>query len=165
MRRRLALGLLAAALFCPRAILAHASPNSVVRLKETPAGVEARVVIPLAELEPAFGRRLRPADVPRQRPALEAYIRKHMAIAGADGRPWPTTIERLGVGGTQDHWTLAVTIRFDRPRAAPARPFTFAYDAVNHEVMSHYALVYLDGAPLGRLQSPAGTLTAPARRL
>jgi len=135
----------------------HAMPNSTVVLEPTAAGIEANVSIPLSELEAARGT---PVDTGDGRAALEAYLRAHVAVVAADGRPWPASFQRLAADGGE-HPALAVRMLFAAPPGA-SREASLRYDAVNHRIASHYALVYLRDAgalrPLGRLQYPFDVL-------
>ena len=140
----------------------HGMPNSTVVVTATAGGFEADVTIPQSELEAALGRPITTADLRRH--ALEAYLRAHVAVEGADGRRWPMGImeQRLDVS---DHPAVRLLLRFPAPAGAAVRGARLRYDVVNHRIASHYVLVYrrtADGfAPLGRLQAPDARLPLP----
>lgn len=161
MRAAAAALLLAASLLAGRA-QAHAMPNSTVELTATANGLEAVVMVPLSELEAALGRPV--ARDASSRKALEPYLRAHIAVTGADGRRWPMGIMQQWTEGGE-HPALGLVLRFPRPAGSAARGAQLRYDAVNHAIASHYALVYRrdgpDLIPLGRLQAPDTTLRLP----
>jgi len=135
----------------------HAMPNSTVVLEVTPAGIEASVSIPLSELEAARGT---PVDTGGGRATLEAYLRTHVAVLAPDGRPWSLSFRDLTSEGGE-HPALAARLTFTPPTGG-SREASLRYDAVNHRIASHYALVYLRKGdalrPLGRLQYPFDVL-------
>ena len=142
-------GLVLAAALLASSATAHPMPNSTVELRRSPGGLEATVTMPASELEAALGRPVA-GDA-----ALEAYLRAHVSLATTDGRALPMVITKVKAEGG-DHPAVTASLRVE------GQSVSLRYDAVTHKVASHYALVYLDGKPLGRLQLPATTLALPA---
>jgi hypothetical protein len=160
--RTLALAAALAASLAAGLASGHAMPNSTVVIASTFRGVEASVSIPLSELNAALGHAASPEG---SRAELESYIRAHVAVAAADGRPWPTIRRMTAEGG--EHPALILQLAFARPSAAG--PASLLYDAVNHRIASHYVLIYRKGPfgglrPLGRLQYPDAVLALGAAR-
>jgi hypothetical protein len=157
--RALAASAFSAALLAASLAEAHAMPNSTVVIRPVAAGIDAAVSIPLSELQAAIGG---PVTVEGDgRAALEAYIRDHVAVTGADARPWSLRITRLELAGGEHPASLEFA---PAPDAAP-RAASLRYDAVNHRIASHYVLVWRRDAgpggaliPLGRLQFPVAVL-------
>ena len=152
---------LALALMVPApAALAHAMPHSTVAVEEpSPGSVKVGLSIPMSELGAAMGRGANPD--PETRIEVSRYLRDHVAIVGADGQVWRASLGDVAhVDG--DHPAMTAEMSFSAPPGASAIPATLRYDAVNHRIASHYALVYrskgAELAPLGRLQFPATTL-------
>ena len=153
-------GLVVAACLMAAQVHAHPMPNSTVVVESAPTGIIATVSIPLSELEVALG-----APVSLEGPGravLEAYVRAHITVTAPDGQPWRTNQPKMEILD-DNHPILSFSLSFAGPPGA--RKPTLRYDAVNHRVASHYALVYrrIGGrlVPLGRLQSPATTLAIP----
>lgn len=133
-------------------------PNSTVRLSAAGKAVTAEAVIPLSELSAAMGETLSPMSVGDRRDALEAYLRQHVALKAADGTAWAMRLDGMTAERDHDHDMLRARLSFTAPEG-PDQGIALVYDAVLHQVASHYALVYLraDGAgdqPLARLQAP-----------
>ena len=135
-------------------------PNSTVVVESAPPGFVATVSIPLSELEVALGAPVSLEGTGRA--ALETYVRAHITVTAEDRQPWRTIQLQMAISN-DNHPMPNLSLSFAGPPGA--RKPTLRYDAVNHRVASHYALVYhrVGGklVPLGRLQSPATTLTLP----
>ena len=129
---------------------AHPMPQSVVLLDVEETGVRAEVHLPLSELEIGFGQTLVPEAV-RTSAALRAeigrYLAAHLSGSSPDGTPWATAVRSVvyhtepsadGLG-TIDEAVAEVWLA--APGGASTRAFTFHYDAVVHELLSHNALV------------------------
>ena len=153
-------GLVVTAFLVAAQVHAHPMPNSTVVVESVPTEIVATLSIPLSELAVALGVPVSLEGTARV--ALETYVRAHIAITVPDGQPWPMNQLWISVVNIE-HLTLSISLLFAEPPGA--RKPTLRYDAVNHQVASHYALVYrrVGGklVPLGRLQSPATMLPIP----
>jgi hypothetical protein len=142
---------------------AHTMPNSTVVVEQVSAqSVRLALAIPLSELAAALGR---PADSQADISAeLSRYLNQHVSVVSADGLPWLAKLEDMA-SADGEHLVMVIVLSFTPPPGASSSPARLRYDAINHQVASHYALVYhrVGGklVPLGRLQSPATTLTLP----
>lgn len=140
------------------AALAHPAPNSEIHVQMAPGRATARLLIPLEELSVAMGQEVTAQTVAAQPQLLEAYLRAHVAIrSGAEA--WPVAVLSQAARQQADHPMLEAVLRFTAPEdLGPGA--VFAYDAVTHQVMSHFALAYVSDAPgvparpLARFQSP-----------
>lgn len=150
----LALSLAAVA---PRAE-AHTMPNSTVVVLAQSGRVTLSVSIPVSELAAASGR-----DAV-DRAETGDYLAAHVAVIGADGRAWTSTIVSLRADDG-DHPALAAMLAFAPTEGGSSRATSLRYDAVTHRIASHHVLVYRCVGealvPLGRLQAPATTLRLP----
>ncbi|WP_160143711.1 HupE/UreJ family protein [Chryseolinea soli] len=152
--------------------VAHPMPNSVVSLSVLEKWISGEVKIPLLELESAIGRKAGELDTDFFREYFESHIQ---AVSGK--RTWHTEIESLStitdtspfVGEYQE---VVVHFKLTPPDARLLRHFTFEYDAVIHQVITHRALVFVqydwnnglqdqsDSEPLGviGLDVPSGKI-------
>ncbi len=153
MKLRNPLWLFAALLLCLlRPAGAHPMPQSAVLLDIHPTGVSVELHLPLSELEVGFGHPLL-TDDPAQRiallrPALSAYIVKHLSATAPDGRLWQTEVREVTLGPDElpQYYVRPVKFLLARvwlapPPGAPTRRFTLHYDAVVHQLVTHVALV------------------------
>ena len=129
---------------------AHPMPNSAVFLDVEEAGVRAEIHLPLSELEVGMDRPL-PARLVQTsyalRDAIGRYLAEHVSAAGADGTAWATTVRSVayhteasadGLGNVDE---AVAEVWFAAPAGASVRQFTFHYDAIVHQLLSHNALV------------------------
>lgn len=158
---RLFAALLLALSFSAQAF-AHVMPNSVVNVRLQPETVSVEARVPVSELELAFGAPLAADDLNLEDEELVAYLLDHVAISDPDGGRWTGEVESLAPAQEEDHLLLDATLTFSPPDDQSAL-MNLEYDVVNHEVMSHFALVYLavggdEPLPLGRLQNPESAI-------
>ncbi|TAE23005.1 MAG: HupE/UreJ family protein [Cytophagales bacterium] len=124
-------------------------PNSVVLLRVHADRIEADVQIPLGELQSAFGHAVNDSSaglINRLGPQLRAYLQQHIRAERSDGRPWHVVVAALSVQETQNalngvYRELVAEVRLVPPTGADVRRFTFRYDAVVHQVVTHSVLV------------------------
>lgn len=143
------LTLLLLALAAPAPLRAHPMPNSVVLLDIHPRRVDAELQLPIAELQYAFGQLLgaHPETiVQRYGPELRAYLGQHVRPRSPDGRPWTVRVGQLRVDSTAQAATgpyleVIANLQLLPPPGASPRTFTFDYDAIIHQVVTHVALV------------------------
>ena len=131
------------------AAMAHPMPTSQVLLTVHAGRIDAEVQIPLVELQGAFGHAVNDSSahlVARLGPALHDYLLHHIRPLSADGRPWAVTVGALAVRETQNplngpYRELTTQVQLLPPPGADVRRFTFTYDAVIHQVVTHKILV------------------------
>lgn len=131
-------------LFCGGKALAHPMPSSVVTLSILENAVSGETKIPLRELGNAVGdeRINNMAD-----PFFTAYFTKHIKATSRAGE-WTTQIGNIKVVTGNDPVIgvyKEVIVRFSLTPSdiRYLRNFTFNYDAVMHQVVTHSALVYV----------------------
>jgi hypothetical protein len=128
---------------------AHVVPTSTVALDVRADEVDAAVSVPLTDLQTASGVDLGDdptAALPAQAGALQAYVRRHIAVASPDGQAWSVSVGALALGraqqlGTGPFRTVSVAVRLVPPTTADLRRFTLHYDVVLHQVVTHQVLV------------------------
>ncbi|GAB3577156.1 HupE/UreJ family protein [Hymenobacter daeguensis] len=128
---------------------AHPMPSSVVLLDLHPGGVGAEIQLPLPELQAAFGHDVAlntETLVARLGPGLRAYIARHVRPVSPDGRRWAVAVRALSVQAAEQTATgpyqeLVATLWLTPPAGATARTFTFDYDVIVHQVVTHVVLV------------------------
>ncbi|MDO7850640.1 HupE/UreJ family protein [Hymenobacter convexus] len=128
---------------------AHPMPNSVVLLDLHPGGVAAEVQLPLGQLEIAFGHAVSQHPetlVQRLGPELRAYLRQHVRPETPDGQPWAVAVRELRIQNAEQTATgpyqeLTAQLWLTPPAGATARAFTFKYDVIVHQLVTHVALV------------------------
>jgi HupE / UreJ protein len=140
--------ILAASVICLSAVctLAHPSPNSAVSLDFHHDGVVADLTLPLPELELSFKQPFlsAPAEVlPKYRAALNDYVLAHVKPEADDGRAWSVAVQGMEMKLNEKPVDLVVHLWMQPPAGASVRKFKFNYSVINHEVMSHWVLVYV----------------------
>ncbi len=128
---------------------AHPMPNSVVLLNVHADRIDADVQIPLNELQAAFGHAVNDSSaglVTRLGRELRDYLNQHIRPQSADGRSWRVSVDGLAVHETQNtingvYRELVARVRLIPPVGEPVRQFSFHYDAVLHQVVTHKILV------------------------
>jgi len=124
---------------------AHLAPNSEIGLAIGRSHIEAKITIPLGELQfadPVLADRRPGAEGAAARRRIGAYLLAHLGADSPDGRAWGVTLADAHIGRAAPPDLEAVMI-LTPPAGASARRFTLRYDAVMDRVPSHFALVYL----------------------
>lgn len=140
---------LVGSLGCPLGAGAHPMPTSVVLLTVHAHRIDAEVQIPLNELQAAIGHAVNDSSaglVARLGPTLRTYLAQHLHPTSPDGRPWAVAVGALAVHETQNpingpYRELTAQVSLVPPAGADVRQFSFAYDAVLHQVVTHKILV------------------------
>lgn len=135
-------------LFCATA-QAHPMPNSVVLLDLHPTGVAAELQLPLGELQAAFGHGVALHSetlVARLGPELRRYLAQHVNPVSPDGNAWTVAVRDLRVqDATQTaagpYQELVAHLWLTPAAGESPRVFTFFYDVIVHQVVTHAALV------------------------
>ena len=124
-------------------------PNSVVLLTLHGDRIEADIQLPISELQFAFGYAVNDSSarlVERLGPQLSAYIAQHIRPVSTDNRPWTVSVTNLSVQSTQNaingiYKELTAHVWMKPPAGANTRKFTFNYDVIVHQVVTHKVLV------------------------
>jgi hypothetical protein len=130
-------------------VSAHPMPNTLVLLDLKPKQVNAELQLPLSELELAFGHDVNQNSenlVARLGQQLRAYLLDHIQVSAHGGKQWVVHIDNMQVQPVQDspsgpYKELTVHLSFIPPANTSTRQFNLNYDAIIHQVVSHYALV------------------------
>lgn len=128
---------------------AHPMPNSVVLLDLHPGGVGAELQLPLSELQAAFGHDVAlntETLIARLGPQLRAYIEQHVRPVSPEGQPWAVAVRDLSLHDAEQTATgpyqeLTAHLWLTPPTGTTARAFTFDYDVIVHQVVTHVILV------------------------
>ncbi len=138
---------------------AHPMPNSMVLLNVHADRIDAEVQIPLSELQAAWGHAVNDSSsglVARLGPQLRAYLMRHIRPQSPDGRAWTVSVGTLAVNETQNpingtYRELTAQVKLVPPAGTlqsgtlqsgeAVRRFTFRYDVVLHQVVTHKILV------------------------
>ena len=124
-------------------------PNSVVLLAVHENYIDAEIQLPLSELQLAVGHALNDSSArltARWGLQLRAYLMQHIRPVAADGRAWSVIVTGLAVDSTQNaingtYRELVAHCRLTPPAGATVRQFSFRYDVIVHQVVTHKILV------------------------
>ncbi|MGY3212593.1 HupE/UreJ family protein [Mucilaginibacter sp. HD30] len=124
--------------------LAHPMPASVVKLSVMDGYIKGEAKMPLPELESAIDH---PTTNITTDPFFRLYFAQHIK-AFTNGKAWRTVIKTIKVNTAQDvavgkYQQVELTFEIAPANAADLRKFTFAYDVIMHQVITHEALVLL----------------------
>lgn len=130
-------------------VAAHPMPNTIILLDIKSDKVSAEIQLPLNELELAFGHGVNRNSnnlIKRLGPQITTYLLDHIKIFAPDGKPWAVTIDDMQVQPVQEsasgpYKELTVHLSLVPPVNANTRQFNLSYDAIIHQVVSHFALV------------------------
>jgi hypothetical protein len=125
-------------------LMAHPMPGSTVALSVWQTSISGQARIPLIELANAVGEK-QAAKI--SDPFFISYFTNHIQAATGEGK-WKTTIEAIEVISSNDpvigsFQKVVVHFTITPPDIRWLRNFTFNYDAVIHQVVTHSALVYI----------------------
>ena len=130
-------------------VSAHPMPNSMVLLDIQPNGVAAELQLPLSELQLAFGQDVTSNPetlIKRLGAQLKAYLLQHIHPVSHDNRPWKVEVQNMQVQPVEEsasgpYQELTVHLWLQAPAGASSRAFTFNYDVIIHQLVTHTALV------------------------
>ncbi|MCX4853274.1 HupE/UreJ family protein [Streptomyces canus] len=164
---------------------AHPMPHSVVQLDVYQASVTARLELPVDDLSRAAGIDLSDttrATLSGKAGTIRTYLRKHIHPVGSGGRAWQVTIGALSLSRTEQTSTgpyreLVAEAVLTPPAGTDVRHFTFGYDVIVHQVVTHTVLVtvrqdwaagQVDGegtTQVGTIRIDTRTMTVPALKV
>ncbi len=130
--------------FCCANAIAHPMPSSVVSLSVLENTIQGEAKIPLLELGNAVGdEHLNNLNSP----FFKLYFTDHIQ-AVSDGKIWATQIENISVISGTDEFVgvykeAVIQFTLTPTDSRYLHTFTFNYDAVIHQVVTHSALVYI----------------------
>lgn len=130
-----ALVVTAALLFGASPASAHPMPHSVVLLDVHETSVTAHLELPMGDL-----------DTARKGADVQTYLAAHIKPVTSDGQAWTVTVGDLAVSraeqtSTGPYQELTATATLTPPAGADVRHFTFGYDVIVHQVVTHTVLV------------------------
>ncbi|NUP23887.1 MAG: HupE/UreJ family protein [Streptomyces sp.] len=126
---------------------AHPMPHSVVELDVYQRSVSARLELPVSDFSRASGIELTGKTLTAaQADDIRAYLRDHIHPTTAGGKAWQVTVGSLALGKAEQTQTgeyreLVAKAVLTPPSGADVRRFTFGYDVIVHQVVTHTALV------------------------
>lgn len=130
-------------------ILAHLQPTTLVLLDVDSSHVRMSLLVPLPELELAFGHDV--TKRPEQRLAsweapFGQYLREHIRPVTPEGRAWDVQVLDVTVGKAEQAQSgpfqeVTVNMILSPPAGGSVRDFVLRYDLLMHQVVTHKALV------------------------
>jgi len=138
---------------------AHPMPRSLVFLDFDRDALRLELRLPVDRLELGFGESLerdaRSGLTSEHERQLIDYIRAHVGVRSPDGRPWTIAVERIAMtpkGEPSDTLAtlgdaavprdeLVAVVRLAPPAGASPRAFSLHYDVIQHQLVTHEALV------------------------
>lgn len=159
MIRRLLIALAAAVMSiaaAPAGAGAHAMPTSALVLQRGDHAVTGKVEIPVGRLAFALGK-----DTVTRTQA-RTYTAEHLTVTGPDGARWTVALGTAAYRSLNDvgYYVMAVTLT--PPDAAKPGAFSLHYDAVLVTLVTHRALLVVDGRSIGTFDWDHHTLAVPA---
>src|SRR4051812_1420328 len=127
-------------------LFAHPMPNSIVNLSVLESSISGEAKMPLVELKSAIGLGVNDR-VNIDSTFFKDYFNKHIqAISGQI--KWTTTIDTIQVTSDIDpvvgnYMEVLVHFELTPPDSKYLRSFTFNYDAIIHQVVTHQILVFV----------------------
>ncbi|MFJ8112124.1 HupE/UreJ family protein [Streptomyces sp. NPDC096132] len=160
---------------------AHPMPHSVVQLDVHQHSVSARLEIPIDELSLASGIELN-NTLSGKAGSVRAYLGEHIRPTTTSGKAWQVSIGALSLSNAEQTSTgvyreLVAEAVLTPPTGADVRRFTFDYDVIVHQVVTHVALVtvrqdwaagQVDGegtTQVGTIRIDTRTMTVPALKV
>ncbi|MFD9393493.1 HupE/UreJ family protein [Streptomyces sp. NPDC060000] len=164
---------------------AHPMPHSVVELDVYRASVSARLELPTDDFSRASGTDLSnatQATLSGKAKAIRTYLAKHIRPTTSQGKAWQVSVGSLSLSNTEQTSTgpyreLVAEAVLTPPAGTDVRHFTFGYDVIVHQVVTHTALVTIrqdwstgqvDGkgtTQVGTIRIDTRTMTVPALKV
>ncbi len=132
--------------------MAHPMPNSLILLNIQEDQIGIVLQLPVQEFELAYGKNLESLDgwqLKAQRNDFERYVLSHLKLHTPKGELWPITLQDIKLDSVPSplngvYKELIVELTTKRMSGENARNFTLAYDAIIHQVVTHFALVKIN---------------------
>lgn len=128
--------------------IAHPMPNSVVNFSFGENEIWLKVEVPIVELEAALQKDLsnnQDKILTDYRQEITTYFLQHVKIKSKDGRPQPLSISSMEIDKTAydfgKYYELVLQLVCSTDSAFDNRDFILDYDAVIHQVVTHFALI------------------------
>ena len=129
--------------------LAHQTPSTIVLLDVNPKTVSVELQLPLGELELAFGHEITKDPehlIQNFGPQLKEYLLAHIHPMTAKDNPWTVEVTNMTVGKAEQtesgpYQEITVQLVLIPPTGVSTRKFTFDYDVIMHQLVTHSALV------------------------
>lgn len=142
-------GVLLVLAILPKRASAHPMPNSLVLLTVHHDGVSAELQLPLSQLKYGFGQDVETEAstlVARLGKQLKRYLLQHIHVLTPDGQSWSVSLSDLLVHPAQQnengpYQELTAKLWLSPPAGASVRNFTFDYDVIVHQLVTHAILV------------------------
>ncbi|MEU5039990.1 HupE/UreJ family protein [Streptomyces griseorubiginosus] len=164
---------------------AHPMPHSVVRLDVYRTSVTARLELPADDFSRASGIDLdgtTRATLSRKAAAIRTYLGEHIHATGTGGTAWRVSVGELRLSSTEQTSTgpyreLVAEAVLTPHTGTDVRHFTFDYDVIVHQVVTHTVLVtvrqdwdagQVDGegtTQVGTIRINSRTMTVPALKV
>ncbi|XEC94004.1 HupE/UreJ family protein [Paenibacillus tarimensis] len=125
---------------------AHQMPYSEVSMDFADDRVTADLILPLDRLEIAFGKTLTdyPSDVLNSgKDELTAYVLQHVKPVSPGGENWSVSVTGMSLQLDEQPFDLIVNLSMIPPDGAPIDRFTFNYDVVLHEIVTHSVMIFV----------------------
>jgi HupE / UreJ protein len=127
----------------------HPMPSSDVALHVRADRIDATLTLPISELALGWHDPL-PLDIA----ASTAYIRAHVHADAPDGRAWIVGVSDIATASND----VIVHATLTPPGGAPVDRLTLRYDVIFHRLITHTAIVSIDGEPVATLRDTATSL-------
>ena len=157
---------------------AHPMPHSVVQLDVYKDSVTARLALPVGDFATASGIDLttvKSTALPAKSKAIRTYLAAHIHPTTLKGQAWQVTIGALSLSRTEQTSTgpyreLVAKAVLTPPAGADVRHFTFDYDVIVHQVVTHITLVtvrqdWAAGRVTGDGATQVGTIRLDVRHM
>ncbi len=137
--------------FCKNAS-SHPMPNSLVLLNIQDYRVDLQLQLPVQEFELAYGKNLQNINqqyVDDNKAELINYILSHTKIYAKDKKFWTLTVSAIKLDSIQSELNgvykeLIYDINCVPINKTELRQFTLQYDAIIHQVVSHFAILKIN---------------------
>ncbi|WP_262061024.1 HupE/UreJ family protein [Streptomyces sp. STR69] len=157
---------------------AHPMPHSVVQLDVYKDSVTAQLALPVGDFTTASGIDLNTvasSALPTRAKAIRTYLAAHIHPTTLKGQAWQVTIGALSLSRTEQTSTgpyreLVAKAVLTPPTGADVRHFTFDYDVIVHQVVTHITLVtvrqdWAAGRVTGDGATQVGTIRLDVRHM
>lgn len=138
--------------FCFRESIAHPMPNSLVLLNIQDDRLSIELQLPVQEFELAYGKNLQDINqryVQEHQAELIEYILLHTKIYSKDKKLWSLTVTNIKLDSIKSELNgvykeLIYEISCTPINKNELRQFTLIYDAIIHQVVTHFAIIKIN---------------------